>query len=645
MKVCLVSSEHSPWGGLGHAFRRLATLLAERHEVTLIHSGDFQGRRPVSHPGVREVVAEPSPELAATAFADDHHRRSAAVLAEIERLYADGGPDYLEACDYLAPGLVAMQARRAGHPLLRDTLMAVNVCSTMELLALHDGIFERAGIQLVCDLEREQLRLADLLLWSGGDTLRVYRDYYDDVELPEDVLVRQPLAMPEERPRLQRRVTTEPLKILFVGRLQRLKGSLDLAEACLGLDSDDWRLTMIGADTPTAPMGQSVKATIDAMCAGDQRIRIEEVVPHVQLQKRWAEHDLLVAPSRFEIWPNVALEAMRAGLPILATPVCGLAEIVEPGVSGWQTEGVGPEAIRHSLERLLADRDEVERVRASGAPYERFASLCDRRGILDAYEREIVSRTGPRIERPRSAARPSATAIVPYHRSSEDVEEAVRSLLGQTHADLDVLIVNDGSFEAADEVLDRLAAGSDRVQVVTQRNRGEPSARNLGARLARGEYLVMLDADNALEPTFVERAIALLDAEPDLAYATCWLRMVDAVGEPMFDPHGFAVLGNRVSREEIYNSDGDALAVLPRRIFTELGYRYEPGSGLQSDWELYRTLRDDGRYGTVIPEFLARYRVRAESLLRSHEDSVQRQSWNEALTRRRLRRHRWSAEA
>jgi glycosyltransferase involved in cell wall biosynthesis len=645
VKVCLVSSEHSPWGGLGHMFRRQADLLAERHEVTLIHSGDFEGRRPVSSPGVREVAAELSPELAATAFADDHHRRSAAVLAAIEGLYADGGPDYLEASDYLAPGLIAMQARRAGHPLLRDTLMAVQVCSTMELLALHDGISERPGTRLIGDMEREQLRLADLILSPGGDIVRIYREYYGDVALPEDVVIKRPLTMPQSPPPAERRNPGEPLKILFVGRLQRLKGALDLLDACLGLESDDWRLTMIGADTPTAPMGQSVKATIDAMCAGDPRIRIEDAVPQIELQKRWAEHDLLVTPSRFEVWGNVALEAMRAGLPILATPVGCFTEMVEPGVTGWRTDGVGSEPIRGALERLLADREEIERVRASGAPYERCLRLCDPGGVLDAYERQIVPRAtarGPRLER---AAGVSATAIVPYHRSSDDVEDAVRSLLAQTHADLDVLIVNDGSFEAADEVLDRLAAGSDRVQVVTQPNRGEPSARNLGAHLARGDYLVMLDADNALEPTFVERAIALLAAEPDLAYVTCWLQMIDADGAPMFDPYGYAVLGNRVSSEEALNWDGDALAVFPRRIFTELGYRYEPGSGLQSDWELYRTLRDDGHYGTVIPEFLARYRVRAESLLRSHEEDIHRQSWDEALTRRRLRRHRWSAEA
>jgi glycogen synthase len=646
VKVCLVSSEHSPWGGLGHAFRRLAVLLARRHEVTLIHGGEFDAGRPISAgEGVREVTAEVGPELARMVFANDHHRRAAAVLEAIERAYGSAGPDYIEVADYHAPGLVALQARRAGHPLLRDTLVGIKISSAAELLTLHDETFEQPGMQLTADLEREQLRLADRLIWAGGDTLDLYRRYYADIPLPEATLIRRPLTMPASPPPADRHRTDRPLRILFVGRLQRLKGAIDLVEACLGLESDNWELTMIGADTATAPMGQSVRMTIEAMCGEDPRVRIEDALPQQEVQYRWAEHDLLVVPSRFEVWGNVALEAMRAGLPILATPVGGFAEIVEPGVSGWHTDGVGAEPVRRALARLLVDREELERVRSSGAPYERFLDLCDPEAILDSYDRLLAIAPRPRETRRRPPEEPTATAIVPYHGSSEYVEETVDSLLAQTHGDLDVLIVNDGSFEPADDVLGRLAAVDPRVSVVTQLNRGEPSARNLGARLARGEFLVMLDADNVLEPEFVSRAIELLSAEPDLAYVTCWLRLVDAAGAPMPDARTYAPLGNRVSDEEVVNWDGDALAVLPRRLFTELGYRYEPASGLQSDWELYRCLRDDGRFGAVIPECLASYRVHAGSLLRGHKEAIHHRSWNEALSRRRLRPYRWTAEA
>ena len=80
---------------------------------------------------------------------------------------------------------------------------------------------------------------------------------------------------------------------------------------------------------------------------------------------------------------------------------------------------------------------------------------------------------------------------------------------------------------------------------------------------------------------------------------------------------GYAPLGNSVLREDSANWDGDTIAVLPRRLFSELGYGFDPNSVIQCDWELYRTLRADGRFGAVIPEQLAKYRVHGDSLMRS----------------------------
>jgi glycosyltransferase involved in cell wall biosynthesis len=240
------------------------------------------------------------------------------------------------------------------------------------------------------------------------------------------------------------------------------------------------------------------------------------------------------------------------------------------------------------------------------------------------------------------------TAIVPYHHASAHVEEAVSSLLTQSHRNLEVLVINDGSFEEEDEVLDRLARDR-RVEVVTQLNSGESSARNLGALLARGEYLAMLDADNILEPDFVARALETLRFDPSLAYVTCWLRHIWPDGS-WADGAGYAPLGNRVLSGDSYDSyesnnwDGDAIALFPRHLFSELGFRYEPVAGLQADWELYRHLRQDGRFGAVIPAQLARYRIRPDSLSRGYELAIQQRSWGEARARRRKRMTRWTAE-
>ena len=74
-------------------------------------------------PGVSEIYAdvEAPPSIS---YSCANHRRSAAVLAAIEAAYSDsGGPGYLEVSDYQGHGLVPLQARRAGHPLLGQTLV------------------------------------------------------------------------------------------------------------------------------------------------------------------------------------------------------------------------------------------------------------------------------------------------------------------------------------------------------------------------------------------------------------------------------------------------------------------------------------------------------------------------------------------
>jgi glycosyltransferase involved in cell wall biosynthesis len=587
------------------------------------------------------LIEDPEPgEAIGISFAGDDHRRSAAVLEQIERLYGEEGPDLLEVCDYRALGLVPLQARAAGHPLLRRTTVALRVASTAELLALHDGRSALPGEERVGELEREQFRLADRLIHPGGDVLDLYRRYYGEELLPPAVRIGRPFAAPAAAPEIAPRDPSGPLRILYAGRLQRLKGVLDLVEACLRLTSDEWQLTLIGADTATAAMGQSVRLTIEAMCGGDPRVRIEDALPHEELQRRWAEHDLLVVPSHFEVCANVGLEAMRAGLPVLSTPVGGQTAVVQPGLNGWLSEDVGTEAIGRALQRLLDEREELERVRTSGEVFESFLRFTDPEAVLAAYG-DLLGEAAGSSPAPVavSADEPLVTAVVPYYRAHDYVEEAVGSLLAQTHRNLRVVVVNDGSFAPEDVVLDELDRDP-RVRVVHQLNQGDAVARNLGIQFAEGEYLLMFDADNALEPEFVSRALGMLQADPRLAYVTPWLRFVDPGGEEL-GGSGYAPLGNRVLAGEEENWDGDTIALFPRHVLEALDPVFPPEAAMHADWLLYRRLRARGEYGAVIPELLARYRVHPDSLLRTHDERLHRRNWEEGRDRRKLEETRW----
>jgi glycosyltransferase involved in cell wall biosynthesis len=625
----------------------LAEALADEHEVTVIHA--YESGVPDPGPGgrsqLRHVVADPS-RLPPIAFSCDDHARSAALVRAIEDAYGDTPPDYLEVPDYRGHGLVPLQARNSGNPSLRGCTIAVRLCGAAEAICMHDGTWRQPANRILFDFEREVLRLADLVVWPGGDVLELYQRFLG-IPLPVAERVRLPLDYPAEAPRPAPRTEDEPLRILYAGRLQRVKGVEDLVEACMRLEGRDWRLTLVGGDTDTAPLGCSMRETIETMVAGERRVTLLERVSREELQAVYGQHDLLAVPSKFEVWPNVALEAMRAGLPVLATPVGGLTEIVADGVTGWHTAGEGRAALGVALERLLADRGEIERVRASGEVFHRFERLTAAEPVLSAY-RDLLGRHR-RLATPgkvsTGAAGPLVTGIVPYFGDHAWAGEAVASLLAQTHRNLEVTIVNDGSFDPEDAVLAELAEDP-RVRVLTQLNEGEQSARNLGLIDAEGDYVAMLDADNLFEPEFVARAVAMLEADPELAYVTCWLRFFgteDALAAA--GTHGYPPLGNGVRSDDAVNSDGDTIAVMPRCLFTELGYRYDEPSGLASDWALYRVLREDGRYGAVIPERLAFYRCRGDSLSHSVNGGDHTQSWDETLSQRRARGVRWAKNA
>lgn len=97
------------------------------------------------------------------------------------------------------------------------------------------------------------------------------------------------------------------------------------------------------------------------------------------------------------------------------------------------------------------------------------------------------------------------SVIVPVYNIKEYLGRCVDSILGQTWKNLEVLLVDDGSTDGTEELVDRLAEKDGRVRVFHKENGGSSSARNLGIRNARGKYLGFVDSDDFVEPMMYER--------------------------------------------------------------------------------------------------------------------------------------------
>ena len=124
---------------------------------------------------------------------------------------------------------------------------------------------------------------------------------------------------------------------------------------------------------------------------------------------------------------------------------------------------------------------------------------------------------------------PLVSVIIPAYNVEAYVEAAVRSVLDQTLADIEVIVVDDGSKDATGEILDRMAQDDPRLTALHVQNGGAPAARNLAIDRARGRYLVFVDADDECAPTMLERLAQIMDRD-GCELAVCGFEIVTTTG-------------------------------------------------------------------------------------------------------------------
>jgi glycosyltransferase involved in cell wall biosynthesis len=119
--------------------------------------------------------------------------------------------------------------------------------------------------------------------------------------------------------------------------------------------------------------------------------------------------------------------------------------------------------------------------------------------------------------------------LITNHDYARFLPEAIESALSQTHADVNVVVVDDGSTDDSREVLRRF---EDRVEVVLKEQGGQASALNAGLERCRGDVLLVLDADDRLRPQAAERVAAAFAGRPELSKVQFPMAIVDAEGAP-----------------------------------------------------------------------------------------------------------------
>jgi glycosyltransferase involved in cell wall biosynthesis len=221
---------------------------------------------------------------------------------------------------------------------------------------------------------------------------------------------------------------------------------------------------------------------------------------------------------------------------------------------------------------------------------------------------------GPRPE-PTSRT-PRISVVLAVHNGEPFLGEAIGSILGQTFADFELLVVNDGSTDGSRQV----AASFDdpRLRILDNpRNLGLTPSLNRGLEAARGEFVARMDADDISRTDRFERQVAFLDANPAVALVGSQYRQIDANGNT--SGGGPLPLEHlRIRWGLMFHCPIIHASVLWRReaVRDAVG-GYDPAFGYAMDWDLWN--RTAARFEVAnLPEPLVQYRVGSHTMTSNH---------------------------
>lgn len=196
--------------------------------------------------------------------------------------------------------------------------------------------------------------------------------------------------------------------------------------------------------------------------------------------------------------------------------------------------------------------------------------------------------------------------IIPCYNDGDFIEHAVQSILDQTYSNKEIIVIDDGSNPETKKVLNKLEHKIDLL--ITQENNGPSVARNNGITAAKGEYILTLDADDYFEPTFIQKAVKILNNFPKVGLVTCHSHTFN----------GEKIVGEIISRggeaKDLLLRNGALASSLFRKISWHdvNGYDEKMLQGYE-DWDFNISIAKAGWNIFVIEEHLFHYRLKERS--------------------------------
>lgn len=597
----------------------------------------------VQDDGVNDyVIAEEAPGIRLVRFNSNRNglRASLGYAARLSYGFADmvrvmagkeGKPDYIEAQDYQGIAYYLIQFKHLGYDFVKDVPIILTLHSPAFIYLDYNRVPTfRFPEFWVGEMEKHSIAGADLLISPTAFLVEEIQKYTDIRNrkvsvLPNPYRTDAPGKITTDAPGKIPAFTRN--KIVNYGKLSPQKGSFELMRYFKELwdEGMEHALHIVGGtDIVYHPerqtMGQLIKKQY-APYLNKGLLQLHGKITPAERETYLTDAHVVIVPSIVDNLPYVVMEAMSLGKVVLVSRQGGQREMVEQGVSGFVFDHSVPGSFRRELSTILALSDEevlaiglrarerVKELYSFEAVGPAKLSLLNGLRPLPAGQFPFVYQE-KREELPADGVPGLLSVVVPYFNMGRYIEECLQSIRDSTYQPLEILILDDGSTDPFSlEALSK-AARLPEVRIVHQKNQGLASARNAGAKAARGEFLAFLDADDRVRETYFEKAIHALKKNENVYFIGAWVQYFENsnILWPTYTPQPPYVL--------VHNPVNSSGLVYKKAAFLAGGLNdKEVDYGLE-DYESVINLLHHGYNGVVLPEILFDYRVRSGSMTR-----------------------------
>ena len=202
------------------------------------------------------------------------------------------------------------------------------------------------------------------------------------------------------------------------------------------------------------------------------------------------------------------------------------------------------------------------------------------------------------------------------YNGAANLRDSLESILTQEGADLEFIVVNDGSTDESGKILDEYAARDGRVRVIHQENRGLTAALISGCAAARGRFIARQDAGDLSMKGRLREELSYALAHDDAALVSCGTRFVGPAGEHLYDVlqnDGDADEGLKtLDRKEARGPSHHGCTLFPKALYEGVG-GYRSAFYYGQDLDLWLRFAEHGRH-YVVPAILYQGTITAGSL-------------------------------